>query len=76
MMRIFHIKELKERGLLTIIEDPIRTVPLGEKINMKYLGTLDHPIPKMILDSAKKGNHVVVEISPRFFSTWDFAKMQ
>jgi hypothetical protein len=30
----------------------------------------------MILDSAKKGNHVVVEISPKFFSTWDFAQMQ
>jgi hypothetical protein len=60
---------------VNIIEDPKRTVPLGEKINMKYQG-LDHPIPKMILDSAKKGNHVIVEISPIFFSTWDFAKMQ
>jgi hypothetical protein len=66
---------VKGKGTAAIIEEPIRTVPLGEKINMKYLGTLDHPIPKMILDSAKKGNHVVVEISPRFF-TWDFAKMQ
>jgi hypothetical protein len=41
---------------------------------MKYVGTLDHPVPKMILDSAKKGNHVVLEISPKFFSTWDFLK--
>jgi hypothetical protein len=47
-----------------------------EKIYMKYLGTLDHPVPKMILDSAKKGNHVVLEISPKFFSTWDFPKVQ
>jgi hypothetical protein len=45
-------------------------------INMKYLGTLDHSIPKMVLDRAKRGNHVVVEISPKFFSTWDFARMQ
>jgi nitroimidazol reductase NimA-like FMN-containing flavoprotein (pyridoxamine 5'-phosphate oxidase superfamily) len=72
----FPYKGVKGKGTTAIIEDPIRTVPLGEKINMKYLGTLDHPIPKMILDSAKKGNHVVVEISPKFFSTWDFAKMQ
>lgn len=43
---------------------------------MKYLDTLDHPVPKMILDSAKKGNHVVLEISPKFFSTWDFPKVQ
>jgi nitroimidazol reductase NimA-like FMN-containing flavoprotein (pyridoxamine 5'-phosphate oxidase superfamily) len=71
----FPYKGVKGKGIATIIEDPKRTVPLGEKINMKYLGTLDHPIPKMILDSAKKGNHVVVEIDPKFLSTWDFAKM-
>jgi hypothetical protein len=39
---------------------------------MKYLGTLDHPVPKIILDSTKKGNPVVLEMSPKFLSTWDF----
>ena len=72
----FPYKGVKGKGTVTIIEDPQRTVPYGEKISMKYLGTLDHPISKMILDSAKKGNHVVLEISPKFFSTWDFARMQ
>ena len=43
---------------------------------MKYLETLEHPIAKMTLDSAQKGNHVVIEIDPKFFFTWDFAKMQ
>jgi nitroimidazol reductase NimA-like FMN-containing flavoprotein (pyridoxamine 5'-phosphate oxidase superfamily) len=69
-------KGVKGKGTATIIEDPKRTVLYGEKIYMKYLGTLDHPVPKMILDSAKKGNHVVLEISPKFFSTWDFPKVQ
>jgi PPOX class probable F420-dependent enzyme len=72
----FPYKGVKGKGTVTIIEDPEKTVPYGEKISMKYLGTLDHPIPQMIVDSAKKGNHVVVEISPKFFSTWDFARMQ
>ena len=72
----FPYKGVKGKGTVTIIEDPQKTVPYGEKISMKYLGTLDHPISKMILDSAKKGNHVVLEISPKFFSTWDFARMQ
>ena len=58
------------------MEDALKTVPEAKKINMKYLGTLDHPIPRMILESAEKGNHVIVEIDPKFFSTWDFAKMQ
>jgi nitroimidazol reductase NimA-like FMN-containing flavoprotein (pyridoxamine 5'-phosphate oxidase superfamily) len=72
----FPYKGVKGKGSTTIIDDPKRTVPYGEKISMKYLGTLDHPIPQMIVDSAKKGNHVVIEISPKFFSTWDFGKMQ
>ncbi len=69
-------KGVKGKGIATVIEDAIKAVSQAKEINMKYLGTLDHPIPKMILESAKKGNHVVVEINPKFFSTWDFAKMQ
>jgi general stress protein 26 len=67
---------VKGKGIATIIEDPNKTVPEAKKVNIKYLGTLDHPIPKMILDSAQKGSHIVIEIDPKFFSTWDFAKMQ
>jgi general stress protein 26 len=71
----FPYKGVKGKGIITILDDPKKTVPYGEKINMKYLGTLDHPIAKMILQSAQQGTHVVIEISPKFFSTWDFAKM-
>jgi len=69
-------KGVKGKGIATVEDDPVRTIPEAKKINMKYLGTLDHPIPKMILESAQKGNHVIIEIEPKFFSTWDFAKMQ
>jgi nitroimidazol reductase NimA-like FMN-containing flavoprotein (pyridoxamine 5'-phosphate oxidase superfamily) len=72
----FPYKGVKGKGIATIVEAPARTVPEAKKINMKYLGTLDHLIPRMILDSAQKGNHVIIEIDPNFFSTWDFAKMQ
>jgi nitroimidazol reductase NimA-like FMN-containing flavoprotein (pyridoxamine 5'-phosphate oxidase superfamily) len=69
-------KGVKGKGIATIIEDPNRTVPQGNRISMKYLGTLDHPIAKMISDRSKKGEVVVIEISPKFFSTWDYSKMQ
>ena len=69
-------KGVKGKGTATIIEDPERAVPYGEKIYMKYLGTLDHSVSKMVLDSGKKGGHVVLEISPKFFSTWDIPKVQ
>jgi hypothetical protein len=60
--------------LANIVEDPNRIVPEGDKISIKYLGTLDHPIAKMITEHSKKGDNVVLEINPKFFSTWDFGK--
>jgi nitroimidazol reductase NimA-like FMN-containing flavoprotein (pyridoxamine 5'-phosphate oxidase superfamily) len=70
----FPYKGVKGKGTATVVEDPIRTVPETKKIYMKYLGTLDHPIPRMILESVQKGNHVIVEIDPKYYSTWDFSQ--
>ena len=70
----FPYKGVKGKGSVTIVEDPNRTVSEGEKISLKYLGTLDHPIAKMITEHSKKGENVVIEISPKFFSTWDYGK--
>ena len=72
----FPYKGVKGKGIATIIEDPNRNVAQGDRISMKYLGTLDHPIAKMISERSKKGEVVVIEISPKFFSTWDYGKMQ
>ena len=69
-------KGVKGRGTVMIIEDPSRTVTQGDKISMKYLGTLNHPVAKMVTNGAKKGEVVLIEISPKFFSTWDYSKMQ
>jgi general stress protein 26 len=69
-------KGVKGKGTATIVEDPERIIPHADRISMKYLDTLDHPIAKMITDSARNGEVVLVEISPKFFSTWDYSKMQ
>jgi PPOX class probable F420-dependent enzyme len=39
-------KGVKGKGIATIIEDPNRIVPSADRISMKYLGTLDHPVAK------------------------------
>jgi len=70
------VRGVKGKGIATIIDDLKIVVPLGEKISLKYLGTLDHPIAKMISEDSKKGGVVLVEISPKFFSTWDYGKIQ
>lgn len=70
------VRGVKGKGIATIIEDLETVIPLGERISLKYLGTLDHPIAKMISEDSKKGEVVLIEISPNFFSTWDYGKMQ
>jgi PPOX class probable F420-dependent enzyme len=70
----FPYKGVKGRGSVNIIEDSNRAVSEGDKISMKYLGTLDHPIAKMITEHSKKGDNVLIEVSPKFFSTWDYSK--
>ena len=67
-------KGVKGKGNATIVEDPNRIVPQAEKISIKYLGTLDHPAAKEMADRSKNGEGILVEISPKFFSTWDFGK--
>jgi PPOX class probable F420-dependent enzyme len=69
-------KGVKGKGVATLVEDVNKVVPQADKISMKYLGTLNHPVAKMITDSSKKGEVVIVEISPKFFSAWDYGKMQ
>jgi nitroimidazol reductase NimA-like FMN-containing flavoprotein (pyridoxamine 5'-phosphate oxidase superfamily) len=67
---------VKGKGTATIVEDPSTIVPQADRISIKYLGTPDHPIAKMISDGAKKGEVVLVEINPKFLSTWDYSKME
>lgn len=68
-------KGVKGKGVVTLIDDSNSAVSHGNRISMKYLGTLDHPIAKMISESSKNGETVVIEISPKFFSTWDYGKV-
>jgi general stress protein 26 len=67
-------KGVKGRAVARISEDIQKNLLIIEKINLKYLGTLEHPLAKRLMESTRTGIEVVVEITPRFFSAWDFSK--
>lgn len=67
-------KGVKGKATARIMENLQRVVSMAEKINIKYLGTLEHPLAKMLMEFAQNGTEILLEISPKFFSTWDFAK--
>ena len=72
----FPYKGVKGRASARILEDVQKNLSLMEKINMKYLGTLEHPLAQLLMDNARNGVEVGIELTPKFFSAWDFAKSQ
>ncbi len=70
----FPYKGVKGRGVARISEDIDWNIPIVEKISIKYLGTTNHPLANMIMENTRKGIQVVIEITPKFFSAWDFGK--
>jgi hypothetical protein len=74
LLLLYPYKGVKGKGIAAIVEDPSRTIPVTEKIILKYLGTLDHPLAKRLTDDTLNGIEIVLEITPKFFSTWDFGK--
>lgn len=68
-------KGVKGKADVQISEDPKKNRPIAEKIMVKYLGSLEHPIAKTLLGYVDSGVSVIMEISPRFYSTWDMSKM-
>jgi hypothetical protein len=41
---------------------------------IRYLGSLEHPTALAYRDKLKTGEAIILEISPRYFSTWDYSK--
>ena len=72
----FPYQGVKGRATARISEDIQKNLSIVEKINLKYLGTLEHPLAKRLMENTKNGVEVVIEIEPKFFSAWDFGKAQ
>jgi general stress protein 26 len=67
-------KGVRGKGSVKIHEDVNFNMPIAEKILIKYLGNLEQPSAEMLLAAQKKGQLVVLEISPIYYSAWDNGK--
>jgi general stress protein 26 len=67
-------KGVRGKGSVKIYEDVNFNIPIAEKILIKYLGDLQHPGAHTLLDGQKKGQLVVLEINPIYYSAWDNSK--
>jgi general stress protein 26 len=70
------LKGVKGRARATIIsEDRQKVISVEEKICLKYLGTLEDPWPKQLMENAADGTFVGIEIAPKFFSAYVLGNM-
>jgi general stress protein 26 len=69
-------KGVRGKGKVTIHEDINFNMPVAEKIMVKYFGDLENPGSKQLLSFIKNGDSVMLEISPEYYSTWDYSKAE
>lgn len=69
-------KGVRGKGVIRISEDVNSNIPIAEKIMIKYTGSLDNKVAKFLMDAVKAGNSVILEITPSYYSTWDYSKMK
>ncbi|MGA9170117.1 MAG: hypothetical protein WBZ20_08230 [Nitrososphaeraceae archaeon] len=50
-------------------------MPIYEKMMLKYFGDLEQPGSHFLLNAMRTGDSVLLELTPSFFSTWDYTKM-
>lgn len=67
-------KGVRGKGSVEVHRDVNFNVLIAQKIHLRYLGNLEHPISHELMDAIKEGQSVVLEISPKYYSTWDYSK--
>lgn len=67
-------KGVKGKGKVKIHEDINHNISIAEKIMVRYLGSLAHPMATSLMTSVKNGDSVILEISPNYYSTWDYSR--
>ncbi|MGH9985659.1 MAG: pyridoxamine 5'-phosphate oxidase family protein [Nitrososphaeraceae archaeon] len=67
-------KGVRGKGSARIKEDVDFNISIMEKTIPRYSGKLEDPTSQVLLEELKKGEAVVLEISPTYFSTWDYGK--
>ncbi len=68
-------KGVRGKGNARISENINNNISIAEKIMLKYLGSLEHQMAKTLMDLVRKGDEISIEITPEYFSTWDYSKI-
>ena len=65
---------IRGKALVKISTDVESNIPIAERIMIKYTGDLKNKVAKMLMNGVKTGQSAILEISPRYYSTWDHSE--
>ena len=65
-------KGVRGKAKVKIHEDINHNTPIAEKIMVRYLGSLAHPMATSLMSNVKNRESVILEITPDYYSTWDY----
>lgn len=69
-------KGVRGKGRVRISEDVDYNLPIVEKIVVKYLGNIDHHMSQTIIESIRNKEAIIIEVTPKFYATWDHGKVK
>jgi general stress protein 26 len=64
----------KGKAKAIISEDPKFNVSVVRKMVLKYFGNTENPTGKQMLDNAGSSESALIELTPLYYSAWDFSK--
>ena len=64
-------KGVRGKATVKILDQVNQMLPIAEKIMLKYTGSLDNEIAKFLLNGVKSEVSVILELNPKYYSTWD-----
>ena len=64
-------KGVRGKGTVRISDDVNYNLPIIEKILVKYLGSIGHHMSQTIMSNIRRGDAILLEITPKFYATWD-----
>jgi general stress protein 26 len=67
-------KGVRGKGKVKIHEDTNHNRNIAEKLLLRSVGSLEHPTAKWLLNEIEEGRGVMLEITPNYYSTWDYSK--
>ena len=67
-------KGVRGKGSAMVHEDVNFNILIAQKIHLRYFGNLEHPIAHELIEAIKNGQSIGLEISPKYYSTWDYSK--